>query len=139
MSNKNQSNSNNKNQATMNAIQIQKRVKELSTAVGVVELTERQFVFNQLFMSYIRLNHIDSQGKTYEEIFPNIQKHYKSFESISKGYRPNKFESFLDEVNDYLMDCVRAKELTETEKHEQERLNTYYLVQSLLGSNSNEL
>ncbi len=90
-------------------------------------------------MDYIRINDITTQGKTYEEILPNILKHYRDFESISKGYRANKFDSYLDEVNDYLMDSVRAKELTETEKHEQERLNTYYLIQSLLSDNSIEL
>ena len=118
----------------MNSNEIKERVQELASAVGIVELTERQFVFNQLFMSYIRLNHIDSQGKTYEEIHPNIQKHYKSFESISKGYRPNKFESFLDEVNDYLMYHVRTKELTQTELQEQTRQNAYDLLEGCLGA-----
>ena len=123
----------------MNVTEIKERVQELANAIGVVEFTERQFVFNQLFMSYIKMNDITTQGETYDEIYPNIVKHYKDFEDISKGYRSSKFDSFLDEVNDYLIYCVRGKELTQTEQHEQERLNAYYLIESLLGDNSNEL
>jgi hemerythrin len=91
----------------MNSVEIRERVKELATACGIVTLTERQFVFNQLYMQFINLNNIQSQGKTYKDVYPKIVQHFIDFEIISKGYRENKFDSFLDEVNDYLMYHVR--------------------------------
>ena len=118
----------------MNSNEIKERVKELASAVGVVELTERQFVFNQLFMSYIRMNDIKTQGERYEEILPNIVKHYRVFEEISRGYRDNKFESYRDEVCDYLINEIRPKELTQTEIHEQTRQDAYDLLEGCLGA-----
>ena len=109
----------------MNSNEIKERVKELASAVGVVELTERQFVFNQLFMSYIRMNDIKTQGETYEEILPNIVKHYKAFDYDLRG--DVFFPTYVDAVNDYLTYHVRAKELTQTE-YEQARQNIYELL-----------
>jgi hypothetical protein len=91
----------------MNSVEIRERVKELASACGIATLTERQFVFNQLYMQFINLNNIQSQGKTYQDVYPNIVQHYRGFETISKGYRKDKFASFLDEVNNYLMYHVR--------------------------------
>ena len=118
----------------MNSNEIKERVKELASAVGVVELTERQFVFNQLFMSYIKMNDIKTQGERYEEILPNIVKHYRAFEEISRGYRDNKFESYRDEVCDYLINEIRPKELTQTELNEQTRQDAYDLLEGCLGA-----
>ena len=128
-------NNNNQKQVKMKSKEIKKRIEALEQAVGEVVFTERRFVFNQLFMQYIRLNDINSQGSTYEEIYPNIHKHFTDFESISKGYRANKFESFTDEVSDYLIDCVRAKELTDTELHALEDRN---FLEECLGNFENE-
>ena len=66
-------------------------------------LTERHFVFNQLFIDFVRTNKIDSQGKTYFDLFPNILRHYNDFELISEVNGVGEFQSFLDEVNDYLI------------------------------------
>ncbi len=116
----------------MNSNEIKERVQELASAVGMVELTERQFVFNQLFMSYIRMNDIKTQGETYEEIYSNIVNHYDKFKhhSIYDLCQPN----YVDAVNDYLMYHVRAEELTQTEKHEQTRQDAYDLLEGCLGA-----
>ena len=66
-------------------------------------LTERHFVFNQLFIDFVRTNKIDSHGKTYFDLFPNILRHYNDFELISEVNGVGEFQSFLDEVNDYLI------------------------------------
>ena len=145
---KNQSNSKNqskmKNDAkrVVSLKRIKDRLEAIERTLGEVEvikerleskeLTERQFVFNQLFMSYIKMNDITTQGETYDEIYPNIVKHYKDFEDISKGYIGSKFNSFLDEVNDYLIYCVRGKELTQTEQHEKTRQDAYDLLEGCL-------
>ena len=115
----------------MNSNEIKERVQELASAVGIVELTERQFVFNQLFMSYIRMNDIKTQGKTYEERLPNIVHHYNEFEQTLGD---DFFETYVDAVNDYLSYHIRAKELTEAEQHEQARQNAYDLLGGCLGA-----
>ena len=149
MSNKNQNQSNSKNQSKMkneakrvvSLKRIKDRLEAIERTLGEVEvikerleskeLTERQFVFNQLFMDYIRLNDITSQGKTYEEIRPNILKHYRQFEQTTWDTLKDNFH-FLDEVNDYLSYHVRAKELTQTEKHEKTRQDAYDLLEGCL-------
>jgi hypothetical protein len=109
----------------MKSVEIKERVKELASACGIVTLTERQFVFNQLYMQFINLNNIQSQGKTYKDVYPKIVQHFIDFEIISKGYRENKFDSFLDEVNDYLMQNVYNPD---------EKRKIYDLLEGCLGA-----
>ena len=90
----------------MKSVEIKERVKELASACGIVTLTERQFVFNQLYMQFIRLNNIQSQGRNYEDIYPNILKHYKVFEIIPADYSKDKIASYIHSVNDFLMHHV---------------------------------
>jgi hypothetical protein len=127
-----------KKQLKMNVTEIKERLTALEQAVGSVEFTERRFVFNQLFMQYIRINDITHQGSNYSEIYPNISKHYTAFEEVSKLARVGKYNSLTDEISDYLIDnLITLPNRTEIDL-ELQLLENKNFLEDCLGNFENE-